>query len=110
MVGKRGSREGGAWDGRIGLKKRPEETLKRPAAYKLKSLGVYRIWRAAPPRVRNPWTRKKTRRKGGFGKNGCGASYFCQVRFLCRLAFKRLRRLCLFIFSRRFFFRLPMVF
>jgi hypothetical protein len=29
---------------------------------------------------------------------------------LCRLAFKRLRRLCLFIFSRRFFFRLPMVF
>jgi hypothetical protein len=30
------------------------------------------------------------------------------VRFLWRLDFKRLRRLCLFIFRRRFFFRLPM--
>lgn len=29
-------------------------------------------------------------------------------RFLCRLARKRLRRLCWFIFNRRFFFRLPM--
>ena len=34
-------------------------------------------------------------------------AYFCHVRFLWRLDFKRLRRLCLFIFSRRFFFRLP---
>lgn len=38
-----------------------------------------------------------------------GRAYFCHVRFLWRLAFKRLRRLCLFIFRRRFFFRLPMV-
>jgi hypothetical protein len=29
---------------------------------------------------------------------------------LWRLAFKRFRRLCLFIFKRRFFFRLPMVY
>jgi len=36
-------------------------------------------------------------------------AYFCHVRFLWRLAFKRLRRLCLFIWRRRFFFRLPMV-
>ena len=35
--------------------------------------------------------------------------HFCHVRFLCRFDFKRLRRLCLFIFRRRFFFRLPMV-
>ncbi len=37
------------------------------------------------------------------------AIYFCQVRFLWRLDFKRFLRLCLFIFKRRFFFRLPMV-
>ncbi len=37
------------------------------------------------------------------------SAYFCHVRFLWRFAFKRFRRLCLFIFSRRFFFRLPMV-
>jgi hypothetical protein len=37
------------------------------------------------------------------------AAHFCQVRFLWRFAFKRFLRLCLFIFSRRFFFRLPMV-
>ena len=36
-------------------------------------------------------------------------AYFCHVRFLWRFAFKRFRRLCLFIFRRRFFFRLPMV-
>ncbi len=30
-------------------------------------------------------------------------------RFLWRLFFERLRRLCLFIFRRRFFLRLPMV-
>ena len=35
--------------------------------------------------------------------------YFCQVRFLCRFDFKRLRRLCFDILRRRFFFRLPMV-
>jgi hypothetical protein len=35
--------------------------------------------------------------------------YFCHVRFLCRLALRRLRRLCFDIFSRRFFLRLPMV-
>ena len=56
--------------------------------------------------------RKKTRRRAGLEVEWQSrrAAYFCQVRFLCRLAFKRLRRLCLFIFSRRFFFRLPMVF
>lgn len=37
------------------------------------------------------------------------AGYFCQVRFLCRFALSRLRRLCFDIFNRRFFFRLPMV-
>lgn len=31
-----------------------------------------------------------------------------QVFFLCRLDFKRLRRLWLFIFKRRFFFKFPM--
>ena len=36
-------------------------------------------------------------------------AHFCHVRFLWRFDFKRLRRLCLFIFKRRFFFRLPMV-
>jgi hypothetical protein len=36
-------------------------------------------------------------------------TYFCHVRFLWRFDFKRFRRLCLFIFRRRFFFRLPMV-
>lgn len=35
-------------------------------------------------------------------------AYFCQVRFLWRLAFKRFLRLCLFIWRRRFFLRLPM--
>jgi hypothetical protein len=35
--------------------------------------------------------------------------YFCHVRFLCRLDFRRLRRLCFDIFRRRFFLRLPMV-
>jgi len=35
------------------------------------------------------------------------AVYFCHVRFWWRCDFKRLRRLCLFIFRRRFFFRLP---
>ena len=38
------------------------------------------------------------------------AAYLCQVRFWWRWDFKRLRRLCLFIFSRRFFFRLPIGF
>jgi hypothetical protein len=37
------------------------------------------------------------------------SGHFCQVRFLCRLAFSRFRRLCLFICSRRFFLMLPMV-
>jgi hypothetical protein len=37
------------------------------------------------------------------------AAHFCHVRFLWRFDFKRFRRLCLFIFRRRFFFRLPMV-
>lgn len=32
-----------------------------------------------------------------------------QLRFLWRFDFKRLRRLCLFIWRRRFFLRLPMV-
>jgi hypothetical protein len=39
---------------------------------------------------------------------GPEAGYFCHVRFLCRLALSRFRRLCFDIFSRRFFFRLPM--
>ena len=48
---------------------------------------------------------------GGFD---CGSTaraapnYFCHVRFLWRLDFKRFRRLCLFIFRRRFFLRFPM--
>jgi hypothetical protein len=33
--------------------------------------------------------------------------YLCHVRFLCRLDFKRLRRLCFDILRRRFFFKLP---
>jgi hypothetical protein len=57
---------------------------------------------------------KKTRRaKSQAGLKGCekmgrNSSYFCQVRFLWRLAFKRFLRLCLFIWRRRFFLRLPM--
>ena len=45
------------------------------------------------------------KRKAGPSTND--SAYFCHVRFLCRLDFKRFRRLCLFIFKRRFFFRLP---
>lgn len=40
-------------------------------------------------------------------ENSHGAVYFCQVRFLCRFAFRRLRRLCFDIFRRLFFFRFP---
>ena len=56
-------------------------------------------------------TKKPTARGGGSNsRRPLGASaYFCHVRFLWRFAFKRFRRLCLFIFKRRFFFRLPMV-
>jgi hypothetical protein len=62
-----------------------------------------------------PASQTKTRRKGASG--GCNPAhdapiergYFCHVRFLWRFDFKRFRRLCLFIFRRRFFFRLPMV-
>jgi hypothetical protein len=43
------------------------------------------------------------------GSGGLAAAHFCHVRFLWRFDFKRFRRLCLFIFRRRFFFRLPMV-
>ena len=60
--------------------------------------------------------RKPAAKYGGFEtahrrrrRTGAALVYFCQVRFLWRLAFKRFRRLCLFIFKRRFFFRLPMV-
>lgn len=42
---------------------------------------------------------------GGSARKG---SY--QTFFLCRFDFKRLRRLCLDIFSLRFFFRLPIKF
>ena len=45
----------------------------------------------------------------GSGPHIGGPTHFCHVRFLWRFAFKRFLRLCLFIFSRRFFFRLPMV-
>jgi hypothetical protein len=51
--------------------------------------------------------RRRVRKGNDPGENRAG--YFCHVRFLWRLAFKRFRRLCLFIFRRRFFFRLPMV-
>jgi hypothetical protein len=37
------------------------------------------------------------------------ATHFCQVRFLWRLAFRRLRRLCFDILRRRFFLRLPIL-
>jgi hypothetical protein len=70
-------------------------------------------------RVRTPdqaWPEKKKTRRGlaaDLKREGAdrawGAGYFCHVRFLWRLAFKRFRRLCLFIFRRRFFFRLPML-
>ena len=42
-------------------------------------------------------------------KTGAAKGHFCHVRFLWRFDFKRFLRLCLFIFKRRFFFRLPMV-
>lgn len=52
------------------------------------------------------------RNEAGRDENQCNSShardYFCQVRFLWRLAFKRFLRLCLFIWRRRFFLRLPM--
>ena len=44
------------------------------------------------------------------GPKARAAAHFCHVRFLWRFDFKRFRRLCLFIFNRRFFFRLPMEF
>jgi len=61
--------------------------------------------------------KKPAAERGGSGKAGirpCGAPeactpHLCQVRFWWRCDFKRFRRLCLFIFRRRFFFRLPMV-
>ena len=58
--------------------------------------------------------RKPAVTHGGMGakhqKRVQGADHFCHVRFLWRFDFKRFLRLCLFIFNRRFFFRLPMVF
>jgi hypothetical protein len=81
----------------------------------------FAMWRSRPRRGRAllpvkswPVCEKKTRRERAPGlerrqtKNRSG--YFCHVRFLWRFAFKRFRRLCLFIFRRRFFFRLPMLF
>jgi hypothetical protein len=72
--------------------------------------------RVTPPHASAPFGQKKARRtRGGSerptrGKRPGGrAAYFCHVRFLWRFDFKRFRRLCLFIFRRRFFFRLPMV-
>jgi hypothetical protein len=60
--------------------------------------------------IREPQTNKNPPRVAaglGWKKRRTGASYFCHVRFLWRFDFKRFRRLCLFIFKRRFFFRLP---
>ena len=73
---------------------------------------VFPVW----PVVRGNWATKNPSR-GAAGKMlseersrlSAQKAYFCHVRFLWRLAFKRLRRLCLFIWRRRFFFRLPMV-
>jgi hypothetical protein len=42
-------------------------------------------------------------------KTGKKPDHFCHVRFLWRFDFKRFLRLCVFIFNRRFFFRLPIV-
>jgi hypothetical protein len=47
--------------------------------------------------------------RASVGRANARAAHFCHVRFLWRFAFKRFLRLCLFIFRRRFFFRLPMV-
>ncbi len=63
----------------------------------------------------SPITTKNPPSIGGFAKvchdrgkaPPVGLDY--HVRFLCRLAFKRLRRLCCDIFRRRFFLRLPMI-
>ena len=54
-------------------------------------------------------TRRDTRRDGVKTTRNLGVqtNYFCHVRFLWRFDFKRFLRLCLFIFKRRFFFRLP---
>lgn len=45
---------------------------------------------------------------GRCGGGRAPAPYFCQVRFLWRLALRRFRRLCFDIFRRRFFLRFPM--
>ena len=62
-------------------------------------------------KTRRVGRRVGARIEGGGGRGGARlrAAHFCHVRFLWRCAFKRFRRLCLFIFRRRFFFRLPMV-
>lgn len=53
-------------------------------------------------------TNKKARCGKQRAKAELTSTYFCHVRFLCRFALSRLRRLCFDIFNRRFFFRLPM--
>ena len=45
---------------------------------------------------------------GRLGEDGPAAEAQPHKRFLWREFFERLRRLCLFIFKRRFFLRLPM--
>jgi len=58
---------------------------------------------------------KKPAVAGGLEKTGADRNRVCDrgtdyhVRFLCRLDFKRFRRLCFDILRRRFFFRLPML-
>ena len=50
---------------------------------------------------------RKPSRNATSPKGGLGQRRLYQVRFLWRFACERLRRLCLFIFKRRFFLRLP---
>jgi hypothetical protein len=64
----------------------------------------------ANPRGAGPEKQKPAAKGGGLDlmERADRATHFCHVRFLCRLALSRLRRLCFDIFNRRFFFRLPM--
>ena len=65
-------------------------------------------------RRRNWATKNPSRRAAGkmlsevLSRLAARKAYFCHVRFLWRLAFKRLRRLCLAIFAFRLFLMDPM--
>jgi hypothetical protein len=87
------------------LKQKPQSGRKRACIHELIRAAT-RTQAAANLEKTNP-----AAKAAGFEREdgSAVAPHFCHVRFLWRFAFKRFLRLCLFIFKRRFFFRLPMV-